>query len=106
MLTQKNGILEFKQYGESDKMPYVIYADIESLIRKIDGCADNPEKSSRRKIGKHIACVYSMWTIWGLDHMENKYTLYRGKGCMKKFYDSVKKRTKNVILLEGKKCYR
>ena len=39
---------------KSDKMPYIIYADIESLIRKIDGCANYPEKSSTTKIGQHI----------------------------------------------------
>ena len=40
-------------------MPYIIYADIEFLISKIDGCANNPEKSSTVKIGKHIPCGYS-----------------------------------------------
>ena len=30
----KNNILEFNQYMKSDKMPYIIYADIESLIKK------------------------------------------------------------------------
>ena len=30
---------------KSDKIPYIIYADVESLINKIDGCANNPEKS-------------------------------------------------------------
>ena len=34
---------------KSDKMPYVIQADIESLIRKIDGCVNNPENSSAEK---------------------------------------------------------
>ena len=33
-------------------MPFIIYADIESLTR-IDGCANNPENSST-KIGEHI----------------------------------------------------
>ena len=28
---------------KSDKMPYIIYADIASLIRKIDGCEGIPE---------------------------------------------------------------
>ena len=46
MPLEKNNILEFNRYIKSDKMPYIIYADIESLIRKIDGCANNPEKSS------------------------------------------------------------
>ena len=30
---------------KSDKMLYIIYVDLESLIEKIDGCANNPEKS-------------------------------------------------------------
>ena len=81
---------------------YSIYADIESLIRKIDRCANNPEKSSTMKIGKHIPCRYSMSTIWGFDHIENKHTLYCGKDCMKKFCDSLKEHTKNIILLEKK----
>ena len=28
---------------KSDEIPYIIYADIESLIKKIDGCANNPK---------------------------------------------------------------
>ena len=34
--SEKDIILEFNQYMKSDKMPYIIYADIESLIKKID----------------------------------------------------------------------
>ena len=29
---------------KSDKMPYIIHADIESLIREIDECANSPER--------------------------------------------------------------
>ena len=42
---EKDEILEFNQYMKTDKMLYIIYADIESLIKKIDGCANNPENS-------------------------------------------------------------
>ena len=38
-------------------MPYIIYANIESLI---DGCANDPENSSTTKIGPHIFCRYSI----------------------------------------------
>ena len=71
-------------------MPYIIYADIESLIRKIRGCANNPEKSSTTKIGEHIPCGYSISTIWRFDHIEDKHTLYCGKDCMKKFCTSLR----------------
>ena len=38
MSPKKKNILKFNQYSTSDKTPYIIYADIESLIKKIDGC--------------------------------------------------------------------
>ena len=43
-------------------MPCIIYADIESLIRKIDESANNleTENSSTTKRGEHIPCGYSM----------------------------------------------
>ena len=44
---------------KSDKIPYNIYPDLESLIKKIDG--------------------YAMSTIWAFDHGENKHILHRGK---------------------------
>ena len=31
-------------------MPYIIYADIESLIENIDGRANNPENSSTKRM--------------------------------------------------------
>ena len=64
---------------KSNKMLYIIYADIESLIKKIDGCENNPEKSSTTKIDDHIPCVYAMSTIWEFNHMEDKtqFTLWK-----------------------------
>ena len=41
MPSEKDNILEFNQYMKSDKTRYIIYADIESLNRKIDGSANS-----------------------------------------------------------------
>ena len=60
-------------------MPYIIYAGTESLIKKINGCASNPENSLRVKIGELNPYRYSMSTIWEFDHIENIHTLYWGK---------------------------
>ena len=76
---QRNDILEFDQYMKSDKMPYIVYADIESLIKQIDNCKNDPEKYSIAKIGKRIPCKYSMSSIWAFDHIENKHSLYHRK---------------------------
>ena len=43
MPSQKENILQFNQYIKSDKIPYIIYADLESLIKKTDECSNNPD---------------------------------------------------------------
>ena len=43
MPSEDNKILEFNQNKKSDKTPFVIYADLNFLIEKTDGCKNNPE---------------------------------------------------------------
>ena len=70
---------------KSDKITYIIYTDIESLIKKIDECANNPENSSATNIGEHIPSGYSMSTIWAFDNIETSILLYLGKIVSKSF---------------------
>ena len=37
------------QCQTSDKIPYIIYVETESLIKTIDGCANNPEILQQQK---------------------------------------------------------
>ena len=103
MPSEKDNTLEFKQNMKSDKMSHINYADIESLIRKVDGCANNPEKYSTTEIVVQIPPGYSMSRIWRSDHIENKHTFYRGKDCMKKFCTSLREHAKNIIDFEKNK---
>ena len=73
------------EYINSGKIPYIIYAEIQSLIRDIDGRANNSEQSLITKTDEHVPCGYSMSTIWAFDNKEKKHTLYRGDDCMKIF---------------------
>ena len=63
---------------KSNKVLHIIYADIESLIKKIERCANNPENSSTTKIDGHISCGYSVSPIWALNYIDRKHTLYCG----------------------------
>ena len=64
MSLEKINVLEFNQYIKSDKLPYIIHADMEPLIIKIDWCANNPENYLRKKLGQCIPFGYSKPTIW------------------------------------------
>ena len=90
MSSEDTKILEFNQYQKSDETPFIIYADLESLIENIDGCKSNLEKSSTAKVGEHIPLGFSMSTISPFKYRENKHDIYKGKGCMKKFCQSLR----------------
>ena len=81
-----NNILEYNQGEKSMKVPFIIYADLESLLEKMNTCHINPEKSSTTTtINKHTLSGYSLFTHCSFDTTKNKLDYYRGKNCMKNF---------------------
>ena len=66
-------ILEFNQYQKYDKAPFIIHADLECIIEKIDRYENNPENSSTTKVSKHIPSGFSMSTKSSFRSMENEH---------------------------------
>ena len=75
MLSEDTKILEFNEYQKSDKATFIIYADSECLVEKIDGCKNNPQNSFTTKVTKHISSSFSMSTISSFRSIENKHDL-------------------------------
>ena len=86
MPSQDTKILEFNQYQKSDKLLFIVYAYLECITEKIDGCKNNSENSSTTKVSKHIPSGFSMSTLSSFRSIENKHGVFRGKYCMKNFY--------------------
>ena len=61
-------ILESDHYWKSGKTPS-ISTYLKSLIKRTGGCKYSSEKSSTTKVGVHISCDYSMFTIWKVSMM-------------------------------------
>ena len=73
MPLEDSKIVEFDQYRKSDKAPFNIYADLECIMEKIDGCKNNPGNSSTTKVSKHIPSGFSMSTIWSFRSIEKRH---------------------------------
>ena len=91
-------ILEFNQYQKSDKAPCISYADLDCLIKKIEVCRNDPENTSTTKLCGHIRSRFPMSALLSFKTIENKYDVYRGKDCMKKFCESFKDHTMEIIV--------
>ena len=66
-----------KIYGEkSMKVPFIIYADLESLLEKMSTCHNNSEKALTTKTNKHTASGYSLFTHCSVDTTKIVKKLY------------------------------
>ena len=68
------------------KVLFIIYADLECLLEKMNTCHNNnPKKSSTTKINKHTPSGYSLFTHCSFDKTKNELDYHKGKNCMKPF---------------------
>ena len=92
-----NNIIKYNQGEKSLELPFIIYADLERLLKKIDTCQNNPDLSSTTKINQHIPSGYSIYTNCSFDKSNNKLSYYRGEDCMKRFCKDLKDHATKII---------
>ena len=102
MPEEDNEILKYNHGKKSMTVPSVIYADLESLLEKMNTCHNNPGISSTTKINKHTSSSYSLFTHCSFDTTENKLDYYRGRNCMKNFFLDLKEHATKIINYEKK----
>ena len=85
MFSEDTEILEFNKYQKFDKATFIIYAYLECINGKIDGCKNNPGNLSTTNVSEHIPSDFSMFTLSSFRSIENKHDVYRDKDCMVKF---------------------
>ena len=73
------------------------------MIVKIDGCKNNLEKSSATKVSEHIPSVFVISAISPFKGIENRHDVNRGKDCMKKLCESLRKHATKIINFMKKK---
>ena len=102
MPNEDNKILKYNHGEKSTKAPFIIYADLESLLEKMNTCHNNPEKSSTTTINKHTPSGYSLFTHCSFDEEGNKFSHYRGEDSMKTFCKGLREHATKIINYEKK----
>ena len=92
MPSPNNNIIKYNQGDKSLELPFIIYADLECLLKKIATCYNNPDLSSTTKINKHIPPGYSIYT-----NCSFVQSYYRGEDCMKRFCKDLKDHATKII---------
>ena len=105
MPDKDNNILKYNHGEKSMKAPFIIYADMESLLEKKNSiCHNNPNKLSKTKINKHTPSGCLMFTHCPFDNAKNSLNHYRVQDRIKMFCKDLKEHaTKMVALLDKEK---
>ena len=61
-------ILKYNHREKSLKAPFIFTFDIEYLLKKLQSCQNNPEKSYTEKRAKHESSGWAMFTKCSFDN--------------------------------------
>ena len=102
-MPKKGSVLKDMPGKKSVMTPFVIYADLESIVEKISGCENDPERSSTVKVNKHTTSGYSLFSHCLFNKTKNKLDYYRGKNCMGNFSLDLRDQAEKIINYEQTK---
>ena len=86
---------------KSLKAPFTIYLDLECILKKVQSCQNNPEKSYTEKKARQPS-GWAMFKRCYFNKKENKLYYYRGKDCIEELCKKLKESAMEIINFEKK----
>ena len=89
-IPSKGSTVEFYDGQNQFKVPFMMYADFESILMPIQGPNPDLNKAYTTKVNQHIpsgCCIYSKFAY---GEVEAPLKLYRGKDCVEKFCEYIR----------------
>ena len=77
MAEEGKNILKYSPGDKSLKLPFIIYEDIECMLKKEQSCQNNPKNSYTQRKAKHKPSGYSFSLNCSFDETKNQHTFYR-----------------------------
>ena len=96
-MPEEGTILKFKHHERSERVPFIIYADTEALIKEMQNCDPNPQNSYTKKYQKHEPISFSYYIKSFDDNVyKSKLRKYKGKDAMEKFVEWIEEDVKEI----------
>ena len=86
-----------KNHFKQLSVPFKIYADFESVLKRVKSNDRNSNTSYTEKYQKHIPCSFAYKVVCIDDKFSKPVVLYRGK---MQFIDSLKQFLKSMIIVK------
>lgn len=89
-------ILKFKNYHKQLKMPFVIYADFETLLKPVQTALPNPKETFTAVTCEHQPYSFGYFVKCAFDDQLSKYETYRGVNVIDVFMERLENDVRRI----------
>lgn len=93
--TEDNKFIKFSHASHKMKVPFVIYADFESILIPIS--RDKSDSHSTFHTHQHVPCCFAYYIHCEYNQKLSKFVIYRGKDCVQKFIENLYQDADNIV---------
>ena len=83
--------VEFCDGQNQFKVPFIMYADFESILEPIESPNPDPNQPYSQRVNQHVFSGWCVYSKFAYVEVKDPLKIYRGKDCIEKFCDYVKR---------------
>ena len=95
-MPKEGSFVEFHDGQNQFKVPFVMYADVQAILKPIEGPSPNPEESHTKEINQHIPSGFCVNSVFAYGDVKDPLKLYRGEDCVEVFCNYVENEVKRL----------
>ena len=88
-MPNRKPIVQYSDGQYQFKVPFMMYADFESILEPIQGASNNPNVSLTRGVNVHTPSGWCVYSHFAYGDVTNPLTQYRGQDCVNKFCEHI-----------------
>ena len=88
-MPNKDPIIKYSDGQYQFKVPFMMYADFESILELVQGASNDPNVSSTRGVNVHTPSGWCIYSKFAYGDVTNPCALYRGSDCVEKFCEHI-----------------
>lgn len=92
----QENILKFENHHHQMQVPFVVYADFESILEPIATCEPEPRLSFTIDTHRHIPYSFAYYIKCGFNDSLSKFEIYRGEDCAEVFIRKLEEDVKQI----------
>ena len=92
-MPKQGSTVEFKDGQNQFRVPFIMYADFESIIEPMDPVkpgSPNPSQPYTNEVNQHTPSGWCVYSKFAYEDVDNPLRTYRGKDCIETFCDFMK----------------